>query len=56
MLAGGGVIVWTRYRNFRLPALTSLAGTLFVFGFTAALVCLGLWVARSGHRGPEDGP
>jgi len=56
MLTGGGVILWTVYRDSRLPDVTSLGVTLFVLGFTAALVCLGVWVASDGHRGPEDGP
>ena len=55
MLTGGGVILWTVYRDSRAPAVTSLGVTLFVFGFTAAVVCLGVWVASDGHRGPKDG-
>jgi len=56
MLTGGGVILWTVYRDSRSPAVTSLGVTLFVFGFTAAVVCLGMWVATNGHPGPKDGP
>ena len=56
MLTGGGVILRTVYRDSRLPSLASSGFALFVFGFTAALVCLGVWVAIGGHRGPEDGP
>ncbi len=56
MLTGGGVILWTVYRDSRPPAVTSLGVTLFVFGFTAAVVCFGVWVASDGHRGPENGP
>jgi len=55
-LTGGGVILWTVYRDFRLPAVTSPGIALFIFGFAAVLVCLGLWLAIGGHRGPEDGP
>jgi|SRR5467141_772691 len=55
MLAGGGVLLWTVYRDSRSPAFTSLGATLFVFGFTAAVVCLGAWVASGGHRGPGTG-
>jgi uncharacterized RDD family membrane protein YckC len=55
MLAGGGVLLWTAYRDSRSTGITSLGATLFVFGFTAALVCFGAWVASSGHRGPGNG-
>jgi len=56
MLTGGGVLLWTVYRDLRLPSFTSLGVALVVLGFAAALVCLGLWIAINGHRGPEDGP
>jgi len=56
MLAGGGVILWTVYRYSRSPSFTNLGVTLFVFGFTAAVVSLGVWMASGGHRGPKDGP
>jgi hypothetical protein len=56
MLAGGGVILWTVYRESRSPSFTNLGVTLFVFGFMAAVVCLGVWVASGGRRGPKDGP
>ena len=56
MLTGGGVLLWTVYSDLRLPSFTSLGVALVVLGFAAALVCLGLWIAINGHRGPEDGP
>jgi hypothetical protein len=56
MLAGGGVILWTIYRDSRSPSFKSLGATLFVFGFTAVVACLGVWVASGGRRGPKDGP
>jgi hypothetical protein len=56
MLAGGGVVLWTVYSKSRLPSITNLGVALVVFGFTAAVVFLGLWMASSGQRGPQDGP
>ena len=56
MLAGGGVMLWTVYSKSRLPSITNLGVALVVFGFTAAVVFLGLWMASSGQRGPQDGP
>jgi hypothetical protein len=56
MLAGGGVMLWTVYSKSRLPSITNLGVALVVFGFTATVVFLGLWMASSGQRGPQDGP
>ncbi len=56
MLAGGGVVFWTIYSKSRLPSITNLGVALVVFGFTVAVVLLGLWIASSGQRGPQDGP
>ena len=56
MLAGGGVMLWTVYFKSRLPSITNLGVALVVFGFTAAVVFLGLWMASGGRRGPKDGP
>jgi hypothetical protein len=56
MLAGGGVMFWTVYSKSRLPSMTNLGVALVVFGFTAAVVFLGLWMASGGQRGPKDGP
>jgi len=56
MLAGGVVMLWTVYSKSRLPSFTNLGVTLVVFGFTAAVVFLGAWVASGGSRGPKDGP
>jgi hypothetical protein len=56
VLAGGGVVLWTVYSKSRLPSITNLGVALVVFGFTAAVVFLGLWMASSGQRGRQDGP
>jgi len=56
MLAGGGVVFWTIYSKSRLPSITNLGVALVVFGFAVAVVLLGLWIASSGQRGPQDGP
>ena len=56
MLAGVGVMLWTVYSKSRLPSLTNLGVTLFVFGFTAAVVFLGVWIASRGQHGSKDGP
>ena len=56
MLAGGDVILWTVYSDSRSPAVMSLGVTLFVFGLTTAVVCLGVWVASGGRRGQGGGP
>ena len=56
MLAGGGVILWSVYRESQSLSATNLGVALVVFGFTAVVVCLGVWVASGDHRGPKDGP
>jgi len=56
MLTGVGVILWTIYRGSQSPSFTNLGVTLFVFGFTAAVAFLGLWMASGGQRGPKDRP
>jgi len=55
MLAGGGVILWTVYRDSRSPTAMSLGVTLFTLGFAASATCLGAWLVSGGHRGPWDG-
>lgn len=55
-LAGGGVVLWTVYRDSRSPGAMSLGATLLVFGFAAAIACLGGWLASGGHRRPGSEP
>jgi len=53
---GGGMFLWAVYRESRSAGAISIGATLFVFGFSAVVVCFGMWVASSGYRKPESGP
>jgi membrane protein implicated in regulation of membrane protease activity len=56
MVGGGGVFLWAVYRDSPSPGAVSVGATLFVFGFSAVVVCFGVWAASSGYRRPRSGP
>jgi hypothetical protein len=56
MICGGGVFLWAVYRESPSPGAISIGAVLFVFGFSAVVACLGVYVASSGYRGPRSGP
>ena len=56
MVAGGGAFLWAVYRDWRAPGVISFGAALFVLGFSAAVGCVGVWVASTGFRRPRSGP
>ena len=55
MVIGGGIFLWAVYRESPSPGAVSVGATLFVFAFSAVVVCFGVWVASSGYRRPRSG-